>query len=91
MVNKAEVKLKEAHEATKQAIEKDPWLSPEQKKAQKEKAKARLDEGLKALKAADSLEILKVTEEAFVDKEKIQIQFQINIKLELLIKLENKL
>ncbi|HER3007081.1 TPA: DUF1542 domain-containing protein [Streptococcus pyogenes] len=70
LVNKAEVKLKEAHEATKQAIEKDPWLSPEQKKAQKEKAKARLDEGLKALKAADSLEILKVTEEAFVDKEK---------------------
>ncbi|MFB0667330.1 LPXTG cell wall anchor domain-containing protein [Streptococcus pyogenes] len=70
LVNKAEVKLKEAHEATKQAIEKDPWLSPEQKKAQKEKAKASLDEGLKALKAADSLEILKVTEEAFVDKEK---------------------
>ncbi|HHJ2304939.1 TPA: DUF1542 domain-containing protein, partial [Streptococcus pyogenes] len=70
LVNKAEVKLKEAHEATKQAIEKDPWLSPEQKKAQKEKVKARLDEGLKALKAADSLEILKVTEEAFVDKEK---------------------
>ncbi|VHM33909.1 DUF1542 domain-containing protein [Streptococcus pyogenes] len=70
LVNKTEVKLKEAHEATKQAIEKDPWLSPEQKKAQKEKAKARLDEGLKALKAADSLEILKVTEEAFVDKEK---------------------
>ncbi|MFW6886193.1 DUF1542 domain-containing protein, partial [Streptococcus pyogenes] len=70
LVNKAEVKLKEAHEATKQAIEKDPWLSPEQKKAQKEKAKARPDEGLKALKAADSLEILKVTEEAFVDKEK---------------------
>ncbi|HER2384865.1 TPA: DUF1542 domain-containing protein [Streptococcus pyogenes] len=70
LVNKAEVKLKEAHEATKQAIEKDPWLSTEQKKAQKEKAKARLDEGLKALKAADSLEILKVTEEAFVDKEK---------------------
>ncbi|HEQ3041509.1 TPA: DUF1542 domain-containing protein [Streptococcus pyogenes] len=70
LVNKAEVKLKEAHEATKQAIEKDPWLSPEQKKAQKEKAKARLDEDLKALKAADSLEILKVTEEAFVDKEK---------------------
>lgn len=60
-------------------------------KSSKEKAKARLDEGLKALKAADSLEILKVTEEAFVDKEKIQIQFQINIKLELLIKLENKL
>ncbi|VHG18275.1 LPXTG-motif cell wall anchor domain-containing protein [Streptococcus pyogenes] len=70
LVNKAEVKLKEAHEATKQAIEKDPWLSPEQKKAQKENAKARLDAGLKAVETTESLDKLKEVESDFLDKEK---------------------
>ncbi|WP_168389562.1 DUF1542 domain-containing protein, partial [Streptococcus pyogenes] len=70
LTNKAEVKLKEAHEATKQAIEKDPWLSPEQKKAQKENAKARLDAGLKAVETTESLDKLKEVESDFLDKEK---------------------
>ncbi|HEP2368054.1 TPA: DUF1542 domain-containing protein [Streptococcus pyogenes] len=72
LTNKAEVKLKEAHEATKQAIEKDPWLSPEQKKAQKENAKARLDAGLKAVETTESLDKLKEVESDFLDKEKAE-------------------
>ncbi|HGN4731421.1 TPA: DUF1542 domain-containing protein [Streptococcus pyogenes] len=72
LTNKAEVKLKEAHEATKQAIEKDPWLSPEQKKAQKENAKARLDAGLKAVETTESLDKLKEVESDFLKKEKAE-------------------
>ncbi|HES6129380.1 TPA: DUF1542 domain-containing protein [Streptococcus pyogenes] len=72
LTNKAEVKLKEAHEATKQAIEKDPWLSPEQKKAQKENAKARLDAGLKAVETTESLDRLKEVESDFLKKEKAE-------------------
>ncbi|WP_136296185.1 DUF1542 domain-containing protein, partial [Streptococcus pyogenes] len=72
LTNKAEVKLKKAHEATKQAIEKDPWLSPEQKKAQKENAKARLDAGLKAVETTESLDKLKEVESDFLKKEKAE-------------------
>ncbi|VHD12421.1 extracellular matrix binding protein [Streptococcus pyogenes] len=68
----AETKLREAQEATKQAIENDPWLSPEQKKAQKEKAKARLDAGLKAVETTESLDKLKEVESDFLDKEKAE-------------------
>lgn len=53
-------------------------------KAQKENAKTRLDAGLKAVETTESLDKLKEVESDFLDKEKIQIQFQINIKLELL-------
>ncbi|HEQ4429679.1 TPA: DUF1542 domain-containing protein, partial [Streptococcus pyogenes] len=66
----AETKLREAQETTKQAIENDPWLSPEQKKAQKENAKARLDAGLKAVEITESLDKLKEVESDFLDKEK---------------------
>ncbi|HEP1461927.1 TPA: DUF1542 domain-containing protein [Streptococcus pyogenes] len=66
----AETKLREAQETTKQAIENDPWLSPEQKKAQKENAKARLDAGLKAVETTESLDKLKEVESDFLDKEK---------------------
>ncbi|HES9210857.1 TPA: DUF1542 domain-containing protein [Streptococcus pyogenes] len=66
----AETKLREAQETTKQAIENDPWLSPEQKKAQKENAKARLDVGLKAVEITESLDKLKEVESDFLDKEK---------------------
>ncbi|VGU49439.1 DUF1542 domain-containing protein [Streptococcus pyogenes] len=66
----AETKLREAQETTKQAIENDPWLSPEQKKAQKENAKARLDAGLKAVETTESLDKLKEVENDFLDKEK---------------------
>ncbi|WP_194104824.1 DUF1542 domain-containing protein, partial [Streptococcus pyogenes] len=66
----AETKLREAQETTKQAIENDPWLSPEQKKAQKENAKTRLDAGLKAVETTESLDKLKEVESDFLDKEK---------------------
>lgn len=39
--------LQKTYQKTEQNIETDPWLSPEQKKAQKENAKTRLDAGLK--------------------------------------------
>ncbi|HFD7993818.1 TPA: DUF1542 domain-containing protein [Streptococcus pyogenes] len=65
-------KLKKAHEDTKQAIEQDPWLSPEQKKAQKENAKARLDAGLKAVETTESLDKLKEVESDFLKKEKAE-------------------
>ncbi|HHX7949047.1 TPA: DUF1542 domain-containing protein [Streptococcus pyogenes] len=68
----AETKLREAQETTKQAIENDPWLSPEQKKAQKENAKARLDAGLKAVETTESLDKLKEVESDFLDKEKAE-------------------
>ncbi|HFD5286990.1 TPA: DUF1542 domain-containing protein [Streptococcus pyogenes] len=68
----AETKLREAQEATKQAIENDPWLSPEQKKAQKENAKARLDAGLKAVETTESLDKLKEVESDFLKKEKAE-------------------
>ncbi|HEQ9437274.1 TPA: DUF1542 domain-containing protein, partial [Streptococcus pyogenes] len=68
----AETKLREAQETTKQAIENDPWLSPEQKKAQKENAKTRLDAGLKAVETTESLDKLKEVESDFLDKEKAE-------------------
>ncbi|VHI60417.1 extracellular matrix binding protein [Streptococcus pyogenes] len=68
----AETKLREAQEATKQAIENDPWLSPKQKKAQKENAKARLDAGLKAVETTESLDKLKEVESDFLKKEKAE-------------------
>ncbi|HEQ0533336.1 TPA: DUF1542 domain-containing protein, partial [Streptococcus pyogenes] len=45
-------------------------LSPEQKKAQKENAKTRLDAGLKAVETTESLDKLKEVESDFLDKEK---------------------
>ncbi|VGW55302.1 extracellular matrix binding protein [Streptococcus pyogenes] len=45
-------------------------MSPEQKKAQKENAKARLDAGLKAVEITESLDKLKEVESDFLDKEK---------------------
>ncbi|VHM12538.1 DUF1542 domain-containing protein [Streptococcus pyogenes] len=71
-IDEAIKKLKKAHEDTKQAIEQDPWLSPEQKKAQKENAKARLDAGLKAVETTESLDKLKEVESDFLDKEKAE-------------------
>ncbi|HGI0490739.1 TPA: DUF1542 domain-containing protein [Streptococcus pyogenes] len=71
-IDEAIKKLKKAHEDTKQAIEQDPWLSPEQKKAQKENAKARLDAGLKAVETTESLDKLKEVESDFLKKEKAE-------------------
>ncbi|HES2603679.1 TPA: DUF1542 domain-containing protein [Streptococcus pyogenes] len=62
--------LQKTYQKTEQNIEKDPWLSPEQKKAQKENAKARLDAGLKAVETTESLDKLKEVESDFLDKEK---------------------
>ncbi|HEQ4355011.1 TPA: DUF1542 domain-containing protein [Streptococcus pyogenes] len=69
-VDSATQKLQEIHKKTQDAIETDPWLSPEQKKAQKENAKARLDAGLKAVEITESLDKLKEVESDFLDKEK---------------------
>ncbi|HES9333373.1 TPA: DUF1542 domain-containing protein, partial [Streptococcus pyogenes] len=71
-VDSATQKLQEIHKKTQDAIETDPWLSPEQKKAQKEKAKARLDAGLKAVETTESLDKLKEVESDFLDKEKAE-------------------
>ncbi|HHS0574475.1 TPA: DUF1542 domain-containing protein, partial [Streptococcus pyogenes] len=62
--------LQKTYQKTEQNIETDPWLSPEQKKAQKENAKARLDAGLKAVETTESLDKLKEVESDFLDKEK---------------------
>ncbi|VHG22947.1 extracellular matrix binding protein [Streptococcus pyogenes] len=62
--------LQKTYQKTEQNIEIDPWLSPEQKKAQKENAKARLDAGLKAVETTESLDKLKEVESDFLDKEK---------------------
>ncbi|HEQ4657351.1 TPA: DUF1542 domain-containing protein [Streptococcus pyogenes] len=64
--------LQKTYQKTEQNIEKDPWLSPEQKKAQKENAKARLDAGLKAVETTESLDKLKEVESDFLDKEKAE-------------------
>ncbi|HHD5225278.1 TPA: DUF1542 domain-containing protein [Streptococcus pyogenes] len=48
--------LQKTYQKTEQNIETDPWLSPEQKKAQKENAKTRLDAGLKAVETTESLD-----------------------------------
>ncbi|ESA53077.1 hypothetical protein HMPREF1236_1948 [Streptococcus pyogenes GA40056] len=56
-------------------------MSPEQKKAQKENAKARLDAGLKAVETTESLDKLKEVESDFLKKEK-QNLFHLNIKQE---------
>ncbi|HHJ9771889.1 TPA: DUF1542 domain-containing protein [Streptococcus pyogenes] len=71
-VDSATQKLQEIHKKTQDAIETDPWLSPEQKKAQKENAKARLDAGLKAVETTESLDKLKEVESDFLDKEKAE-------------------
>ncbi|MEY2039754.1 DUF1542 domain-containing protein [Streptococcus pyogenes] len=47
-------------------------MSPEQKKAQKENAKTRLDAGLKAVETTESLDKLKEVESDFLDKEKAE-------------------
>ncbi|HEQ5368647.1 TPA: DUF1542 domain-containing protein, partial [Streptococcus pyogenes] len=62
--------LQKTYQKTEQNIETDPWLSPEQKKAQKENAKTRLDAGLKAVETTESLDKLKEVESDFLDKEK---------------------
>ncbi|HFK6051366.1 TPA: DUF1542 domain-containing protein, partial [Streptococcus pyogenes] len=62
--------LQKTYQKTEQNIETDLWLSPEQKKAQKENAKARLDAGLKAVETTESLDKLKEVESDFLDKEK---------------------
>ncbi|HHQ6258217.1 DUF1542 domain-containing protein [Streptococcus pyogenes] len=62
--------LQKTYQKTEQNIKTDPWLSPEQKKAQKENAKARLDAGLKAVETTESLDKLKEVESDFLDKEK---------------------
>ncbi|VGQ76116.1 LPXTG cell wall anchor domain-containing protein [Streptococcus pyogenes] len=62
--------LQKTYQKTEQNIETDPWLSPEQKKAQKENAKARLDAGLRAVETTESLDKLKEVESDFLDKEK---------------------
>ncbi|HFU1135388.1 TPA: DUF1542 domain-containing protein, partial [Streptococcus pyogenes] len=62
--------LQKTYQKTEQNIETDPWLSPEQKKAQKENAKTRLDAGLKAVETTESLDKLKEVENDFLDKEK---------------------
>ncbi|HFZ9034701.1 TPA: DUF1542 domain-containing protein, partial [Streptococcus pyogenes] len=62
--------LQKIYQKTEQNIETDPWLSPEQKKAQKENAKTRLDAGLKAVETTESLDKLKEVESDFLDKEK---------------------
>ncbi|HHD5134315.1 TPA: DUF1542 domain-containing protein, partial [Streptococcus pyogenes] len=62
--------LQKTYKKTEQNIETDPWLSPEQKKAQKENAKTRLDAGLKAVETTESLDKLKEVESDFLDKEK---------------------
>nr|WP_136300656.1 DUF1542 domain-containing protein [Streptococcus pyogenes] len=64
--------LQKTYQKTEQNIETDPWLSPEQKKAQKEKAKARLDAGLKAVETTESLDKLKEVESDFLKKEKAE-------------------
>ncbi|MGN5233772.1 extracellular matrix binding protein [Streptococcus pyogenes] len=64
--------LQKTYQKTEQNIETDPWLSPEQKKAQKENAKARLDAGLKAVETTESLDKLKEVESDFLDKEKAE-------------------
>ncbi|HEQ2215908.1 TPA: DUF1542 domain-containing protein, partial [Streptococcus pyogenes] len=63
-------KVRDILQKTEQNIETDPWLSPEQKKAQKENAKTRLDAGLKAVETTESLDKLKEVESDFLDKEK---------------------
>ncbi|HEP1740886.1 TPA: DUF1542 domain-containing protein, partial [Streptococcus pyogenes] len=62
--------LQKTYQKTEQNIETDPWLSLEQKKAQKENAKTRLDAGLKAVETTESLDKLKEVESDFLDKEK---------------------
>ncbi|WP_227874796.1 DUF1542 domain-containing protein, partial [Streptococcus pyogenes] len=64
--------LQKTYQKTEQNIETDPWLSPEQKKAQKENAKARLDAGLKAVETTESLDKLKEVESDFLKKEKAE-------------------